>query len=309
MSIFKNWTDEHSKKFQNDTICVDHKLEQTGLFSDDALIALLDKHPASQLDVCTMGQHAQFKDHFRTGDFRGCDGKTLLEAVKAGRLWINVRRAMNVHPEYNKLLQEIYGELAVNTGNKEFNARGGILISSPIAKVPYHTDSTHTILWHIRGTKKLYIYPMAQEFMSDDAYEQVITNTILDDVPYEQAYDKHAHILTLTGGEMASWQLNQPHRVVNETFCVSVTTEYSTRASAFKNSAMFAQAAMRSKFGAKPIWDETPMAGKIAKSMFGKVLQKSGLYNTQNKEDFVTFKIDKSVPGYITDIEPMLRDF
>ena len=309
MDIFKNWTDEHSENFQKDIICVNHNLAKTGLFTDEALINLLDKHPSAELDVCTMGEHEQFKYKFRTGDFRDCDGKTLLKAVKAGRLWINVRRAMNIHSEYNEVLKQMYGQLAVKTGNKEFNAKGGILISSPIAKVPYHTDRTHTILWHIRGTKKLYVYPMTQEFMSDASYEAVATNTILDDVPYREDFDEQATILTLNGGEMAAWRLNQPHRVVNETFCVSVTTEYSNRASAYKNSAMFTQAVMRKRLGAHPVWDETPVVGKAVKSVFGKVLQKSGLYKKEVNEDLVTFKVDGSSPGYIKDITPFVRDF
>ncbi len=309
MSIFKNWTDEHSAKFQKGTVCVDHKLEETGLFTDAALITLLDKHPADMLDVCTMGEHELYPNKFRTGDSRGCDGKTLLAAVKAGKLWINVRRAMNIHPEYKQVLDQMYGGISEKTGNKEFNANGGILISSPVAKVPYHTDRTHTVLWHVRGTKRVYIYPMTQKFISDAAYEEVATNTILDDLPYNGAFDKEAEILVLKGGEMAAWQLNQPHKVINETFCVSVTTEYSNRESALKNAAMYTQAAMRRKFGVSPVWDESPAASKVVKSIFGKVLKKTGLMKTIQTPDMVTFKIDKTVPGYIVDVEPVVRDF
>jgi len=309
MSIFKNWTDEHSSKFQNDIMSVDHKLDETNLFTDEALIALLDKHPSEKLDVCTMGEHELYPNQFRTGDFRGCGGAFLLEAVKAGKLWINVREAMNIHPEYNKVLGRMYGGLAKKTGNKEHNARGGILISSPIAKVPYHTDRTHTVLWHVRGTKKVYIYPMTQKFMSDISYESVATNSIADDLPYKDDFDKSATVLTLTGGEMAAWKLNQPHKVVNETFCVSVTTEYSTRKSAFKNSAMYTQAAMRSKFGSTPIWEQSSKSRKIFKSVLGKVLQKTGVYKTIENDDFVTFKVDPSVPDYVLDIDPVPRDF
>lgn len=309
MSIFKNWTDEHSAKFQSDIMSVDHKLEGTGLFTDEALISLLDKHPAEKLDVCTMGEHELYPNQFRTGDFRGCDGKFLLEAVKAGKLWINVREAMNIHPEYKKVLGRMYGGLAEKTGHKEHNARGGILISSPVAKVPYHTDRTHTVLWHVRGTKKVFIYPMTQAFMSDASYESVATNSIMDDIPYAADFDKEATILKLTGGEMAAWKLNQPHKVVNETFCVSVATEYSTRKSAFKNSAMYAQSVLRSKFGSKPVWDDTSKGTQMFRSLMGKALQKTGVCKTVENDDFVTFKVDPSAPGYVLDIEPVRRDF
>jgi len=309
MSVLKNWTDTHTKNFNKDIVCVNHNLESTGLFTDDALAEMLDNHPDNMLDVCTMSKDKMYPNKFRTGDFRGCDGKSLIEMVKEGKLYINARRAMNLHPEYNKILQKMYDELSEKTGNKEFNANGGILISSPIAKVPYHTDRQHVVLWHIRGTKRVYVYPMTSKFMSDTSYEAVVTSTLFDDLPYKDAFDDAATVLTLKGGEMACWQLNQPHRVVNETFCVSIASEYSNRESALKNSAMFAQAAMRSKFGSKPVWQDTAPSIRLAKAVAGKVLKKSGIYKTRTTPDFVTFKVDKSAPGYIVDIDPVPRDF
>ncbi|PHS38253.1 MAG: hypothetical protein COA91_08350 [Robiginitomaculum sp.] len=309
MSIFTNWTDAHTRKFQNDIMCVNHNLASTGLFSDGALADMLDNHPDHMLDVCTMGKDKMYPNKFRTGDFRGCDGKSLIEMVQQGKLYINARRAMNLHPQYNEILQQMYAELSEKTGNKEFNANGGILISSPIAKVPYHTDRQHVVLWHIHGTKRVYVYPMANKFMSDTSYEAVATNTLLDDLPYEDVFDEDATVLTLKGGEMACWQLNQPHRVVNETFCVSIASEYSDHTSALKNSAMYAQAAMRSRFSSKPVWKDTAPPIRLAKAVAGKILKKSGLYKTTITPDFVTFKVDKTAPGYIVDIEPVQRDF
>ena len=103
------------------------------------------------LDVCALVDHPVFQYKFRTGDVKDVNGKTLIEAAKAGCIWMNLRKAMNLHKEYNTVLTEMYGEIAKLTGNKPFHARGGILISSPTARVPYHFDATETILWHIRG--------------------------------------------------------------------------------------------------------------------------------------------------------------
>ena len=54
MKIFENWTDQHSQSFGKEIIAVQHRIGETGLFSDDALAEMLDKHPANNLDVCTM---------------------------------------------------------------------------------------------------------------------------------------------------------------------------------------------------------------------------------------------------------------
>jgi len=55
MDIFKDWGAEQSEKFRKEIITVRHRLSETGLFSDEALAELLDKHPSEKLDVCTMG--------------------------------------------------------------------------------------------------------------------------------------------------------------------------------------------------------------------------------------------------------------
>ncbi|NNC38167.1 MAG: hypothetical protein EX271_00415 [Acidimicrobiales bacterium] len=310
MDIFKNWTDDHTKKFRKDIITVKHRLSETGLFTDEALARLLNKHPSQKLDVCTMGKGTElFPNKFRTGDFRDSDGKTLIEAAKAGKIWINVREAMNVHPEYKAVLDQMYGAISDITGEPTFNARGGILISSPAARVPYHCDQTETILWHVRGKKRMYLYPPTEEYLPDEAYHRIITNDREDDIPYSEDMDKGAKAFDLSEDEMISWRLNAPHRVDNQSYCVSVTTEYSTKESAFKNSVMFTNAVLRQKFGVDSRWADASMPEKYVKSIAGRVLRKIGAYDNPDSDDMVTFKVDKNAPGFIVDVEPYQRAF
>lgn len=310
MDIFKNWTDEHTKMFRKDIITVKHRLSETGLFTDEALAELLDKHPSDQLDVCTMSQeHALYPNKFRTGDFRDCDGKTLIKAAKAGKIWMNVRRAMNVHPEYKAVLDDMYGAIADVTKQPVFHARGGILISSPAARVPFHCDQTETILWHVRGKKRMYLYPTTEEYLPDHAYQKIITNELEDDVPYKSEMDEGAKVFDLGPDEMIAWRLNAPHRVDNQSYCVSVTTEYTTRESAFKNSVMFTNAVLRQKFGMETRWATASKPEKYVKSIAGRVLRKAGAFDKSANPDMVTFKIDQNAPGYVVDVEPFERSF
>lgn len=309
--MLKDWTDVHSARFQKEIMPFRHDLKKSGLFTDEALIELLNKHPEDMLDVCTMG-HADcelYPNRFQTGDFRGVDGKVLLEAAKAGKVWINLRRGMNVHPEYKAVLDQIYGEIAQKTGNKAYNANGGILISSPIAKVPYHFDKTETILWHVRGKKRIYLYPLTEKFIPDRAYEATMLTSLEDDLPYYEEYDKEATIIDLEEGDALSWPLNMPHRVNNKTFCVSVTTEYSTRESGMKNAAMIANATLRHRFGVESSYSKAGPLNRQLKSVFGRVIRKAGLAAKDDRVDMVTFKIDPDAPNYIVHVEPYQRDF
>jgi len=248
------------------------------------------------------------EEHFRTGDFREADGKTLLEIAKTGAIWINLRRAMNIHPEYKAVLDNMYGGISDKTGLSTVNPRGGILISSPKAKVPYHFDKTETILWHIRGKKSLYLYPMTEEFLSEEACEGAIINAISDDVPYDKSFEKDVQIFDLEENQAITWPLNSPHRVINSTFCVSVTTEYSTAESVRKSANMFMNATLRRKFGLSPSYRRDGQFKRNMKSVFGRVLKKSGMGETVNPEDQVTFKIVSGDPS-IHDVAPYNRDF
>ena len=310
-AMLKDWSDGHTAKFQKEIITFKHGLNETGLFTDEALIKLLEKHPSDMLDVCTMSEpdHPLYPNKFRTGDFRGVDGKTLLDAAKAGRIWINVRRGMNIHPEYKAALDMMYGGIAEETGNKAYNANGGILISSPVAKVPYHFDKTETILWHVRGKKRIYLYPLTEKFISDEAYEHSVINDREDDLPYKTAFDKEARAFDLEEGQGITWPLNMPHRVDNVAFCVSVTTEYSTRESGMKNAAMVTNATLRRKFGLSPSYTHAGPLNRQVKSVFGRVIRKAGIAAKRNDPDMVTFKIDAKAEDFIVDTQPYQRDF
>ena len=308
--ILVDWTDEHTAKFQKDILTVRHRLSETGLFSDEALAQMLDKHPKEKLDVCTMHtDHPLYPNQFRTGDFRDVDGATLIKAAKAGAIWVNARQAMNVHPEYNAVLKRMYGSISEVTGRPSFNARGGILISSPVAKVPFHCDKTETILWHVRGKKRIYIYPLTEEFLADESYQNIIANDLGDDLPYKAEMDKSARYFDLEPDQMISWQLNAPHRVDNQSYCVSVTTEYSTKASAFKNSVMYTDALLRKKFGVQAKWSDASNGQRLIKSAAGRVLRKAGAIKVDDVKDMVTFKIDETAKSYVVDVEPFVRNF
>lgn len=307
--IIPSWTDKHSEMFQNEAFKIDHTLSSTGLFTDEALVDLLNKHPKSHLDVCMLGDHPVYEYKFKSGDARDVDGTTLIEAVKAGAIWMNLRKAMNLHPEYKTVLDRMYGELSSRTGQNSFSANGGILISSPTAKVPYHFDATETILWHVRGHKQMYLYPRTKEFLPDEDYENLMFNQSEDYLPYSPDMEDAATCFDLYDDEMLTWPLNAPHRVVNKTFCVSVTTEYSTTRSSIKNSVMYANAVLRQKFGMSPVWRPTAQLENTLKAGVGKLMRKLGVLDGLQVEDFVSFVVDKNVKGFVREIRPFQRDF
>lgn len=314
MKLIDGWTEENTVNYGKQVMAVPHRLEETGLFTDDALAKMLDKHPRHLLDVLAVpvdGAGQEYRDQQLTVDFGDASGKTLVQVAHEGDIWINVREAMNTHPEYKRVLDQLHCELEDFTGvNRDRrNCRGGILLSSPTARTPYHSDPTMTHLWHIRGHKRAWVYPLGQEFLKDQDFEAIVLGEIDEDAPYDPAFDDKGQKFNLMGGEMVSWPHRSPHRVENVTFCVSMVMEFSTRESAFINAGMLTNGILRRRFGMNPRWDHASQLEKVAKSAAGRVLRLMGVHNRYRRTDWVKFKLDETAKGYLRQVEPYVRAF
>lgn len=309
MSIFNDWKPQQIEAFRRDNLLVNHNLHKSALFDDASLAELLDHHPVDKLDVCMMPDVSKGDIRFRTGDFREADGETLINLVQQGEVWINMREAMNIHPRYKAVLDQMYGEISEKTNMRFFRPRGGILISSPAAKVPYHVDTTETMLWHIRGEKSVFVYPKTKDFLSETEYEEQIVNEVNSYLTYSPDMDKSAFVHDLQAGEMMCWPLNTPHKVVNKSYCVSIATEYSSWESKLKNSAIYTNAVLRRKFNQTPNWEGANAAERMVKSAIGYVLRSMNVIPEPPDFDMVSFRIHKNIPGYIEPVTPYARNF
>lgn len=307
MRLIEKWSDQQRQDYASKVLITRHFMNETGLFTDEALAKMLDKHPTHLVDFQHIPDDAEYKDQQVTVDFTGAGGHAMLEAAKSDtRIWINVREVMNTHPEYKEVLDQLHHELEEMTGkNKDRrNSRGGILISSKTACTPYHADPTMTHLWHLRGHKKMWVYPDGQKFIPDEAYEAILLGEIGEDMPYDPSMDNDALVAAdLTGGEFISWPHRAPHRVENVTYCVSMTMEFSTRKSAFVNAGMFANGVLRRKYGANPVWAETPVPMKLGKVALGRTMRHMGVSKSFERTDIVRFKLDTRAPELVVPVD------
>ncbi len=311
MAIIENWTDQDRQDYGQKIQTKTHHLQDSGLFTDDALTTLLDRHPSEKIDVCTMTTDPNFPDKHCTVDFRGFSGVDIIEAVKAGHIWVNIREAMSYDPAYKPLMAETFKELERCTGRDKLrrNCRGGILISSPTAKVPYHCDPTMTLLWHIRGRKRVFVYPATEVFLPDEAYEAVVLGEYDQDVPYSPEFEASAQVFDLLDNTLVAWPHTSPHRVENQTYCVSMVMEFSSTASAFRNSVMYTNGLLRRQFGLSPSWAKAGTFERFIKSAIGHTLRRLGAHKTNVRKDYVQFKLDKSAKNYLRPVPLFQRNF
>jgi len=251
--VFIDWNDEKSADFRQGVITARHRLHMDPAFTDLSLAALLSRHPKSLTDICTMGNDPTDRESWRGGDANGMKGRELLEAVRQGKLWINLREAMNTDPVYKPIFDALINQLKqLNPGFNPASAYAGILISSARAQVFYHNDVSETFLLHVKGRKRFYVYPPHAPFVQPQLMEEVLHMTQTEDLPYVPEWDEHAAIVNLDPGTFISWPLHAPHRVVNlEGLNVSVTVEATTRESVLQNGVYHANGVMR-RMGLEP---------------------------------------------------------
>lgn len=190
---------------------------------------------------------------WRRGVAEGLSGAELLEAVKQGRIWLNLR-AVNTHAEdYAAVSDEIFADIEGNTGLRTFRRDVGLLISSPGVQVFYHLDVPLVTLWQLRGTKTVWLYPPQEPYVDDRQLERIVLKESAEQFAYEPAWDAGADKVVLEPGRMVTWAQNAPHRIENgDMMNVSLSIEFMTPAALMRANVIYANGMLRKSFGAKP---------------------------------------------------------
>src|SRR5690606_16568545 len=129
-----------------------HSLNEQGFASDEALAALLDRYPAELFDINLYDYDADGQSRLRTGARGRLSGTELLEAIKQGRLWVNLRSVEQGWPElWAAAMVEFERIQAGYPGLRAIKNAGQLILSSPKARVPYHFDAAGVMLFHLRG--------------------------------------------------------------------------------------------------------------------------------------------------------------
>ena len=225
------WDEERAKALPHQVVRTTHRLVDTELFTDESLIRIFETHDPDYLLVYRMGSDHTKLDDFELGKRGNLSSTELLEAVKQGKYWLNILRMQDCHAEFAELINGVYDELeAKMPGFRAYFRSANLLVSSPSAQVYFHADAPLNMLWHMRGQKKVYVYPPNDErFAPAEHVEMIFTRESDDDLPYDPSFDEFATAYELDPGQMITWPQNTPHRVENVSgLNVSLTTEHFT---------------------------------------------------------------------------------
>ena len=135
------WRAEDSAHFGRRPLAMRHRAHLSPLFSDAALIRMIDATPRDRIHVNTMPRYARDPRRWRERDLGKLSGEKVMEAVARGNLWLHLRRVHETDPAHGELLDALFGEIADHApGFQSCRRSMSVLISSPKMSVAYHSD-------------------------------------------------------------------------------------------------------------------------------------------------------------------------
>ncbi len=242
-----------------------HGLADRGFASDEALAALLDRYPAELFDINLYDYDDEGQFSLRTGARGRLNGAELLAAIQQGRLWVNLRSVEAGWPELWAAAMDEFGRVQASyPGLRAVTSSGQLILSSPKARVPYHFDAAGVVLFHMRGRKRIFVYPGDEAHLAEVDMEQVVSRQTTEELPYVRAFEADAQVMDLEPGQALTWPFYAPHRVENlDRFCVSLSIEFQTWPTRFRNGALFTNAVLRSR-GGRPRMTERMATPELA---------------------------------------------
>jgi hypothetical protein len=301
MSLIADWNGTNPRTVKDEIVRFNHRLAETGLFTDDALAKLIDDFPRDEVTVCTMAPSPRPDVRWIAGDANGLDGAALVEAAKHGKLWVSPRSAMTKHPTYKRVFDQMMGDFAKATGLTVLNADAAVLISAANMGIFFHVDPAETMLWHVRGHKTILVYPPKEEIVTEQALEAILLKETLSDLPWRPEMEALAVPVELSPGQAVSWPIHSPHRVLNgDDLNVSVSIEYTTPRSMLTNGVFYTNGALRRRAGINPTSRGTPNVLKPAYWAAARALKLANLGKPNvERAHQRQFDVDLSAPDCI----------
>lgn len=224
------WSADEYRAFGSEPIVCRHRYHEDPAFDTDALTDLIDTYPRGWLQAFTMGTDPCRAQDWKSVDIPdGMSGAEIWRAVANGRLWVNLTHVEDVSAACASLIGGMYAHLGSQCPSLHEHSPGysTLLISSPRAQVYFHVDSQPNMLWHLRGTKRVWVYPALDPRLTPQTLlEDIYAGEIDEDLPFDPAFDEIGQAYSLSPGDVISWPHNAPHRVENDDMNVSLTTSY-----------------------------------------------------------------------------------
>jgi hypothetical protein len=287
------------------TVKLRHTLADQEMFSDESIAGLIDTVDPSHLKIETMPDDGYDVRAWSSCDRTGLTGMQVLEAVRNGRIWIELKALEEIDDRFADVLSSLYGELETDLPFKTFKRKLNLLVSSPNARVFYHFDVPGQTLAQLRGRKRIWIYPPTAPFLRPESVENTVRSVATEGLDYQEWFDDYAEVHDMEPGDLLHWALNGPHRVANyDTLSVSLTTEHWTPQVRRSYALNYGNGILRSHAHWRPRSQATTGAAFWAKAAMTAAWRASGMQRKQSYRWVPGHRIDPDAPNGVRPIEP-----
>ena len=304
-AIIRDWQPHYPDVFGEQILHLKHRLAESELFSDEGLARLIEATPLEHCYVNSMDKRSHNPRSRREGEIGALSGEQTLEAVRRGNIWINIHKLTQTDARYKALLDDIFAEFEARVpGLKTYKQSMTLLVSSPNVQVYYHCDVPGQMLWQLRGTKRVVVYPNTAPFLTPASMERIVLGESHETaMPYEPWFDDYARSIDLEAGEMLYWPLNCPHRVINhDCLNVSLTTEHWTDELRNVYAVNFANGVLRRTMKPSKLSRTTSGPGFWAKAGVAAGWKLAGLQKKRQRVRTIDFAVDPNAPDGLRDI-------
>lgn len=286
------------------TVKLRHTLSDRDMFSDSSIAALVDTVDPAHIKIETMPDDGYDVRAWSSCDRTGLTGAQVLDAVRRGRIWIELKALEEVDARFADLLDSLYRELEAALPLRTFKRKLNLLVSSPNARVFYHFDVPGQTLIQLRGRKRIWIYPATEPFLRPEKVEDTVRSVATEGLDYHEWFDDYAEVHDMEPGDLLHWSLNGPHRVANhDTLSVSLTTEHWTPEVRRSYAVNYGNGILRSVAGWRPRSRATSGAAFWAKAALTAAWRVSGMQNRQSYRWVPGHRIDPEAPAGVRPIE------
>jgi hypothetical protein len=312
-NLLRNWTTEQVARMHNAIFVAQHRLAELELFSDEGLAHTLDAQPRADLSVGTMGSDPVRRDQWQEGDAGRLSGKTLLETVKNGRLSLTLRQITRNHDDYRVVVNALYDELeSLCDCGPIFKRSADLSISSPGTIAYYHVDAPVSMIWQIRGARRVWAYPLEAGILSARMIESIVYGELSEEAGYYPELDRYATVVDLEPGQTITWPQHTPYRFVNvDGLNVSLFTRHMTRSALRKNDVYLANRYLRRFLGCSIT--STRLTGFVPATKEMAVRATRRLSSTESGSPQtgrcpITFRVDPTAPNGVRELSTSQGD-
>jgi len=291
--MFVDWPAHSKDAFGSETLLAEHNISKSDLFSDEGLAAILDEYPRENLDIWTFGRQREGVTIAMRGRAPKMSGRDIVNAVHAGEIWLNLRRAGDEVFDLGHVAETIYDSLEDLADQRLRKKDMGLLISSPHVQVNYHLDIPMVALFHLRGRKRIWLYPVKEELAPSSYVEEIVHMKREEELPYRREFDAQAKVYDLTPGMALTWPQLAPHRIQNaDSLNVSLSCEFQTVKSLINANAAYTNAFLRQTMKMSPVLTRELNASTFGKAAFAQVHKKVRRPVDRKSPTPVTFELD-----------------